>query len=158
VGNTNQEIMLRAASSVENFVLAGTIQLGVEIVNANNLGMDGAPPAPIDTGNLRGSLEISVGVPNADEGISNPRQHGGPFPLTTEADVRRAVQLGGFQIGDTLWERWTAPYANIIEKGRTVDKNGRPIGSEQAPDGWVHLGIDVAVARMAHWRYLQNAA
>lgn len=158
MANTNREIMLRAAESVEDFVVAGVIQLGVGIVNANNLGMDGAPAAPFDTGNLRGSVEVTVNTPNADEGIRNPRQHGGPFPLTTEADVRRGVQLGGFQLGDTLWERWTAPYAHIIDQGRTVDKNGRPIGSEQAPDGWVDLGIDAAVASMAHWRYVRDAA
>jgi hypothetical protein len=149
---SNVDVMLQAALKVEEFVIAGTAFLGAQIVELNNVGGDGAPPAPKDTGNLRGSVRLTVGTPSAEEGVARPAR-GGSYPLTTEKDVRRAMQLGGFSIGDTLWERWIAPYASIIEAGRTVDKNGRPIGSEQAPEGWVNKGIDVALARLANWKW-----
>lgn len=152
MSTTNADLMMKAAMRMEDFVVAGTAFLAAQIVDANNNGTDGAPPAPKDTGNLRGSVRVTAGTPSTEEGERRPK-HGGDYPLTTETDIRRAMQLAGFSLGDTLWERWIAPYGNIIEAGRTVDKNGRAIGSEQAPDGWVHLGIDVALARLASWKW-----
>lgn len=149
---SNAEIMMRAAMRLEDFVVAGTAFLASQIVDVNNNGADGAPPAPKDTGNLRGSVRVTAGAPSSEEGVRRPK-HSESYPLTTEADVRRAMQLAGFSVGDILWERWVAPYANIIEGGRTVDKNGRPIGSLKAPDGWVHLAIDVGLARLEHWKW-----
>lgn len=144
--------MLAAAARLEQFVVAGTAFLGSTIVQLNNVGGEGAPPAPKATGNLRGSVRVTVGSPSTEEGVARPT-HGSSYPLTTEKDVRRAMQLAGFSVGDVLWERWIAPYAAIIEGGRTVDKNGRPIGSEQAPDGWINKDIDVALARLGNWRW-----
>lgn len=144
--------MLRVVGQVEAFVLAGAAQLAEDLVDVNNRGGDGAPAAPKDTGNLRGSLRLTVGTPSGEVGEARPKR-ATAYPLTTGRDARRAIQLGGFAIGDVLWFRWIAPYANIIDAGRGVDQNGRPIGSEQAPDGWVEQGADVAIARLTRWRW-----
>jgi hypothetical protein len=152
VSTENRAIMEQAVAHVEQFVLAGAAYAAEQLVELNNSGGDGAPPAPKNTGNLRGSLRLTVNTPSAEVGVSRPSR-GGSYPLTTSRDARRAIQLGGFQIGDVLWFRWIAPYANIIDLGRGVDKNGRPIGSDQAPDGWVQPDVDVTVARLSRWRW-----
>jgi hypothetical protein len=152
VAGYNEAIMRDAANAVEQFVIAGASFLIEQIVELNNEGGDGAPPAPVDTRQLRGSLRITVGEPSSEQGERRPVR-GGAYPLTSARDARRSLQLAGLTVGDVIWGRWIAPYANIIEEGRRPDRNGRMIGSEQAPDGWVHLGIDVAVARLSHWTW-----
>ena len=149
---TNQDLMLRAAGDIEAFVIAGAAELAANIVDANNAGGGQATPAPIDTGQLRGGVRVTINEPSSEEGEARP-SHARSYPLTSGKDVRKAIQLGGMQVGDTIWERWIAPYANIIEGGRTTDKNGREIGSLDAAEGWVWTCIDEAISRLDRWRY-----
>lgn len=152
IAGSNTATMRRAAAQVEQFVIAGAAYVMEQLVELNNEGGDNAPPAPIDTQNLRGSLRITVGTPSREKGEARPVR-GGDYPLTTRREARMAIQNGGFAVGDTLWARWTAPYANIIDGGRRPDKNGRMIGSEQAPDGWVEQGAEAAMVRLQHWKW-----
>lgn len=144
----NEREMLRLMSGVESFVIAGAIEFARGVVELNNEGGDSAPPAPIDTGELRGSVRITIGQTSAEQSSESP-----PYPLTRPSDVARAVQLGGFDLGDTLYETWIAAHATIIELGRQRDKNGRMIGSEQAPDGWLWPAVETQLSRMDSWRY-----
>lgn len=148
--NVNQREMARAISDLEQFLLAATVEFAAGVVELSNRGGDGAPPAPIDRGELRGSVRVTARAPSSEE--SPPR---GPYPLTTEADVRRAVQLGGLGVRDVLWIRFIAAHANIIEGGRRVGSHGRMIGSEQAPDGWLWPGVEVQLVRMDRWSFRQ---
>lgn len=148
----NEALMRRAAAEVDQFVVGAAAYFIEQVVTLNNEGGDSAPPAPIDTQNLRGSLRVTVGSPSGEAGEARP-YHGGSYPLTRPAEARRVLQLGGFNLGDVVWARWIAPYANIIDGGRRTDRNGRPIGSLQAPDGWVAQGIAVALLRLSRWRY-----
>jgi hypothetical protein len=118
------------------------------VVELNNEGGDGAPPAPIDKGELRGSPRVTTGAPSQEQSSETP-----PYPLTRPSDVARAVQLGGFDLGDTLYVTWIAAHAAIIEGGRRRDKRGRMIGSEQAPDGFLWPAVETQLSRMDRWRY-----
>lgn len=142
----NYQLMLKASAGNEAFLTAGAIALVQDVVRITNEGGDGAPPAAIDTGELRGSPRVTINAPSAETSD-------GPGPLTSPSDVSRAVQLGGFAIGDTIFARWIADHANIIEGGRRASATGGMIGSEQNPDGFLQPAIDVGVSRMDRWRY-----
>lgn len=143
----NQVEMARMRAEIDRFVLAGALHFARGVLELNNAGGGGAPPAPIDTGELRGSPRVTVGHPS-NEGPDSP-----PFRLTAVADLNRAAQLGGFAVGDTLYITWVAAHANIIEGGRRLGSHGRMLGSLQAPDGWVWPGVEVMLVRMDTWRH-----
>lgn len=149
---SNASTMQLAAAHVEQFVIAGAAHFMEQLVELNNEGGDGAPPAPIDTGNLRGSMRVTVASPSREKGVARPVR-GEDYPLTNRRDARQAIQLGGFKVGDTLWARWIAPYANIIDGGRRPSSRGWMIGSNQAPEGWVEQCAEVALARLQHWTW-----
>lgn len=144
----NEREMQRAAAANEAFVVAGALHFMRGVLELSNAGGEGAPPAPIDTGELRGSPRVTVNSPSREQ---SPKS--GPYPLFAVADLNRAVQLGGFGLGDILWASWIARHANIIEGGRRMGSHGRMIGSEQAPDGWVWPGVETQLSRMDRWSY-----
>lgn len=139
--------MMRAAAEVDAFATAGAIALLQLIVKLNNEGGGGAPAAPIDTAELRGSPRLTVGASSA-EGPGSP-----PFGLVSPADVAQAIQLGGFTLGDVVFLTWVAGHAAVIDAGRHVGSDGQLKGSLQAPDGWVAQDVDVAFAMMTQWRF-----
>lgn len=144
----NELLMQRAAAQNEAVVVAGALAFARGVLELSNQGGEGAPPAPIDTGELRGSPRVTINSPSTETSKET-----GPFPLFLVADLNRAVQLGGFGLGDILWLTWIARHANIIEGGRRMGSHGRMIGSEQAPDGWVWPGVETQVSRMDRWSY-----
>lgn len=152
MGDYNVTLMTQAADQIDRFIVAAATKVAVDIVMLNNDGGSGAVPAPKDTGQLRGSPRVTINESSSEQGERRPSR-AKSYPLTGASDVRKAVQLGGMEMGDTLWISWIAPYANIIDGGRRPDKNGRMIGSEQAPDGWVAKGIEVAIERLQEWEW-----
>lgn len=148
----NVREMARMAAGVEAFVQAGAIHFVQGVVQLNNEGGGGAPPAPVDKHELRGSPRVTINSP------SRERPAAPPLALLTHADVARSIQLGGFDLGDVIWVAWIAEHANIIEPGRRPDRTGRMIGSLQAPDGWVWPAIETMLVRIRRWRYQPTAA
>ncbi len=146
----NRLVAAQIASDVGDFLVAGTVQLAWFVVDANN---QGAVPAPIDTGELRASVRPTVGTPSTEEPDTD-----GPFQNLTEAELRQAAQLGALSPGDTFWLSWIAGHAVIIAGGRRADKNGRMIGSLQAPtESWIDpFGLDEALSRMDQWKFQPN--
>jgi hypothetical protein len=141
--------MARATAAVHDFVIAGALAFARGVLELNNAGGDGAPPAPIDTRELRSSVRATVGSP------SNESSGGGPYRVRRAGMINRAAQLGGFAVGDTFYLTWTAKHANIIEGGRRMGSHGRMLGSLQAPDGWVWPAVEVMLVRMDTWRHPQ---
>lgn len=137
----------RFKADLRHFVVAGAVHFVQEVVRRNNEGGEGAPAAPVDKHELRGSPVVTINQPSTDS-PGTP-----PLPLLLPADVARAVQLGGFSLGDILWVKWLAEHALIIEGGRRRASNGRMIGSPQAPDGWVYPGIESTMSAMDRWKY-----
>ena len=131
------------ATAIERFAVAGSIAYVQGVVETTNEGGGGAPPAPIDSGELRGSPRLTVNSPSSE--VSAP-----PFALVKPSDIARAVQLGGFTLGDLLLLLFIAAHANIIEGGRRLGEDGRMLGSEQAPDGFLWPAIETQQSR---WRY-----
>ena len=148
----NEMAMIKLAASIDSFVIQGALEFASGVLELSNEGGEGAPAAPIDTGELRGSPDVTFNVKSTEISDGNP-----PFPLTTVAELRRAAQLAGFDVGDVLWIRWTAKHAEINEGGRRLGSHGRMIGSEQAPDGWVEPGIQTMSSRMDRWRFEDRA-
>lgn len=150
----NEAEMARLVAGIESFVTAGIVAFAQEMVELNNEGGDGAPPAPIDRGELRGSPRITVNAPSEEDSPED-----GPWPLLRHVDVARMVQVQGFSPlrGDALYVTWIADHASIIEGGRRLGSHGRMLGSEQAPRGWIGLGIQVAAVRMEGWRYRRGS-
>lgn len=146
----NRAVAASIAAAIGDFLVAATIQLAVFVAEENNAG---AVPAPIDTGELRASLRATVGGFSSEQPNTE-----GPFTNVSAAEIRQAAQLGALSPGDLFGLTWIADHAVIIEGGRRADKNGRMIGSNQAPDGWVDpLGIDAATAKMDTWKHRPSA-
>jgi hypothetical protein len=72
---------------------------------------------PVDTGEARASARITLNEPSRDQSSE-------PYIQLTGADVRRAAQINGMTIGDTLVTTWVANHASILERGRAPDRNG----------------------------------
>ena len=140
--------MRAAVAEIRQVPVAAAIAFGVGMVELTNTGGDGAPPAPIDTGELRSSPRATINSPSTETSSR-------PYSLVQGSDVRRAAQLGGMTLGDNHYITWIAAHANIIEGGRRIGSHGRMLGSEQAPDGWVWPGVEVMSLRMDSWRYGQ---
>ncbi len=135
----NLNEMLRMSGAIRQFGIAGAGEFARGVLELNNQGGDGAPPAPIDTGELRGSPRLTVNSPSNETSPAN-----GPYPLTSPADAARAVQLGGFDLGDTLWIRWIAGHASLLETHKR---------SRQAPGGWVLPAIETQTSRQRRWKF-----
>ncbi|HAX82095.1 MAG TPA: hypothetical protein DCY40_05975 [Actinobacteria bacterium] len=138
--------MNELAAQIERFARAGVRQTARNLVQATTARQGIAPGAPVATGQLKGSLRLTRNQPSAEEPVERPF-----YPVMGDAEVDAV--MGEFELGDSLHLRWIAKHANIIEGGRRPDKRGRMIGSEQAPDGFVHLGRDEALEQMDRWRY-----
>lgn len=144
----NRQVAAAMAAEMGDFLLAGAIQLAVNVVEANN---SGQVPAPIDTGELRASVRPTVGTPS-----NEAPDKSGSYSNVTEAEVRQAITFGAPSPGDTIWLTWIAAHAVIIAGGRRPDRNGRMIGSLQAPnESWVDpYCLDEALSKLDGWKYL----
>ncbi len=143
----NVQSMMAAAAEVEAFATAAAIAFLQFVVEINNEGGGGAPPAPIDKGELRGSPRVTLNSPSSE----GPDE--APFGLVTHADVARSIQLQGFSLADVIFLTWVAEHAAVIDAGRKVGSDGVLRGSLQAPQGWVAQDADVAAGMMAGWVY-----
>ena len=143
---SNAATMAAMSAEVDAFGVAAVIATAQTVVEYNNQGGPGAPPAPIDTGELRGSVRLTIGTPSSESPDSPP------FSLVTYADIARAFQLGGFSLGDPVILSWIAEHAAIIDGGRRMGSRGM-LGSEQAPDGWVEQDAEAAAATMRSWKF-----
>lgn len=140
------------ASGIGAFVEGGAIFFVQGVVKLNNEGGGGAPPAPVDKHELRGSPRVTINSP------SRGRPGTPPLALLSHADVARSIQIGGFELGDVIWTMWIAEHAKIIEEGRRPDSTGRMIGSNQAPDGWVLPAFETMLSRIRRWQYTPTGA
>lgn len=95
---------------------------------------------PVDTRELLGSARVTINKPSTDQSSE-------PYIPLTEGDIRRAAQIGGMSIGDSLVTTWVARHALIAEGGRRVGSKGWMIGSEQAPDGYVDISMKEVLAQ-----------
>ncbi len=144
---SNVQAMQAMGTEVDDFSISGLMFVTQQVVELNNRGGGGAPPAPIDTGELRGSPRITFNAPSS-EGPDLP-----PFSLVTHADVARSFQLQGFTLGDLIFVTWLAEHAAVIDAGRRVGSDGVMHGSLQAPDGWVEQDAEVAGSRLRQWKF-----
>lgn len=145
----NSAEMERAISTVERFATEGVKAMIRRLVNTTTARQGVAPGAPVDTGELRGSVRVTVGAPSVEE----PRQRTF-YPIPDDAAVDAA--LVGYTLGDIIWLTWIAEHAASIDAGRRV-VGGRTYGSLQAPDGFVDLGIQESIAQMERWVFGEAA-
>lgn len=146
MADRNRREMERLARELRRFAVAGTRQVTRELVRATTARQGEAPGAPVASGEARGSLRLTLDQPSTEEPVERPF-----YPVMGDAEVD--ALFSDFTLGDSVHLRWIARHANILEGGRRPDKRGRMIGSEQAPDGFVHLGRDEAISRMERWRF-----
>lgn len=147
----NRAEIERMITNIRRFAEDGCREVVRKIATASNASPSAS--APVGTfgktsdhpGELRGSLRVTLNGFSQEESPSQPF-----YPLFGEAEVDAA--LVDFQLGDLIGMAWIARHANIIQGGRRPDRHGRMIGSEQRPDGWVHLARDEALSQMDRWR------
>lgn len=144
--NFNRELMLRASMDVDRFIVAAVEEIMQQIVRLTSRRGERAPGAPKDTGELRGSVRVTVGAVSEESPVKTAF-----YPIIGEDEVRAA--LASYQPGDVVWGRWIAKHAAIIEGGRRLSKRGFMIGSVQAPDGFLWIAIDEAWSIMARWKF-----
>ena len=142
----NAQVARRIIYEMHEFCAAGAKAVVNSIIEINNAGAAGSPPAPVDKHELRGSPRITLGSPSSEKSIK-----GTSHRLRNRADVDAA--FSGFRLGTKIWIKWIAKHANIIEDGRRLSRTGRMIGSKQAPEGWVRQAIAVTKVRMRRWKF-----
>lgn len=150
---SNAAIMAQAAASVRTFAEAGVRRFCHTLANASTMAQGRAPGAPVGTfgktsrqpGELRGSLRVTLDSPSTEEPTPRPYH---PIPGDAEVDAA----LASWSLGRPIWFRWIAGHAHIIEGGRRPSSRGFMIGSDQAPDGFVWLARDEALADLDGWR------
>lgn len=106
-------------------------------------GRGNSPGTPVDTGEARGSWRFGFKA---------------IFTLARKAAFHTI--LGAVEV-DKVLRRWVpgkalvwwnvAFHAIILAGGRRPDRNGRMIGSIQAPDGWIEQSENEARAHMRGW-------
>lgn len=100
---------------------------------------------PVDTGQARGNVVVTVGVPTIREPVELPF-----YPVPGDPMVDAA--LAGLDPGKPVFVTWTARHAAILEGGRRVGPSGRILGSLQAPDGFLRLSLEETARGMHTWR------
>lgn len=143
----NRAQMARLAHAIENFAEEGVRQTVRTLGRTVTTREGQAPGAPVDTGELRGSIRFTLNTPSTEKPNPGRRHH--PIPGAVEFD--RSIE--GFRLGMVIWGKLLARHALIIEGGRRKDKNGREIGSTRAPDGYLWLAIDETGSIMRRWKY-----
>lgn len=131
---SNLQAMQALTTEVDAFATAAFIFAAQSVIEINNEGGGGAPPAPIDTGELRGSPRITMNAPSFEGPDS------APFGLISSAEVASAFQLQGFSLGDLIFITWIAEHAPFVQ-------------SDQAPQGWVEPAAEATAARIPSWEF-----
>lgn len=131
--------------SIALFAEAGAKEVSRQLVLAAT-GSEIPPGLAVDTNEQRASVRVTINTPSSEVPVERTFY---PLPGDAEIDAAHA----DFRLGDTIWHKWIAEHANILEGGRRPDRHGRMIGSEQTPDGAVHLARDRALSRMDRWRF-----
>jgi hypothetical protein len=137
----------RLAAQVTAFAEEGARQTARTLARTITYREGKAPGAPVDTGELRGSLRFTVGEPSTEQPQKGRRFHAAAGAVEVDQS------LESFRLGMLIWGRIISRHALIIEGGRRKDKRGRDIGSLRAPDGYVWLAIDETGSVMRRWKF-----
>ncbi len=141
----NRKEMGRAVAAVVAFYGNGVREFEHNLVRAATSREGKAPGSPVDSGENRGSLRITLGRPSTEQ----PKERSF-YPVPGAAEVDAALK--DFEIGEVVWNAWIARHANILEGGRRASSRGWMIGSDQAPDGFLHLARDEALSKLDRWK------
>lgn len=101
---TNAEKMAALAEEIPALVVGAATDIAVMIQDGVQRGLGGAPPARIDTGELRAGLDFGVNGPSSHR--PPPRQFS---PPKTEAQIRKSLK--GMKIGDVAIGSVRVPHA-----------------------------------------------
>lgn len=105
-----------------------------------------APGAAVDTTELSSSLELTLGSPAPDTSSTAPfRRRLG----AAEVDALMAT----FNLGNTVWGKWLAGHAAVIDEGRKRRKDGVVRGSIQNPEGFSEPAQKEAERRVDRWDF-----
>lgn len=140
--------MRRLARDVRAFAVAGARQSMIWIHTGTVRKFGRSPGTPVATGFHRSGGRARLnGAPTFRAVEGRPFY---PVPGTDQID--RA--LAGLKLGDVIHWRNRGRAAGVLEGGRRFSTRlGRMVGSNQAPDGFLHLAIDEAGQRLRRWRF-----